>query len=62
MAADGVGVHAVGVDFEVDPVEGEGLEEAEDCWERVRRGEVGKWEGCTFSEEGVDAEGGGGLV
>lgn len=46
MPADSVYVEVEGVDLEVYPVEGEGLDEAEDC----------------FTEEGVDAEGGVGLV
>lgn len=46
VAADGVGVDVAVVDFKVDHVEGEGLDEAED----------------GFAEEGVDAEGGAVLV
>ena len=46
VPADSVHVEVEGVDLEVYPVEGEGLNEAED----------------RLAEEGVDAEGGVGLV
>lgn len=46
MPPDSVDVNQVRVDFEVDPIEGKGLNQAEHA----------------FAEEGVDAEGGVGLV